>query len=50
MREHRILIGSEGPFDNILKIRPPITIGQEAVDMILHVMDKVLDEAEFLMG
>ena len=23
LRDHRILIGSEGPFDNILKIRPP---------------------------
>ena len=26
MRDHRILIGSEGPKDNILKIRPPLTI------------------------
>ena len=26
MRDHRILMGSEGPKDNILKIRPPLTI------------------------
>jgi len=48
MREHRILMGSEGPADNILKIRPPMTIEEEDVDMILSVMDKVLDEAEYL--
>ena len=50
MCEHRILMRSEGPADNILKIRPPMTIQKDDVDMILHVMDKVLDEAEFLMG
>ncbi len=49
MCEHRILMGSEGPADNILKIRPPMTIQKDDVNMILHVMDKVLDEAQFLM-
>lgn len=44
MRENRILMGSEGPFDNILKIRPPLTIDQEGVDMILTVLDQVLEE------
>ncbi|WP_457552722.1 aminotransferase class III-fold pyridoxal phosphate-dependent enzyme [Desulfobacula sp.] len=50
MREHRILMGSEGPYDNILKIRPPMTVEDEDVDYILEVMDKVLDEAQSLMG
>ena len=44
MRENRILMGSEGPFDNILKIRPPLTIDQEGIDMILTVLDQVLEE------
>lgn len=44
MRENRILIGSEGPHDNILKIRPPLTIDQEGVDMILATLKDVLDE------
>lgn len=44
MRENRILMGSEGPYDNILKIRPPLTIDQEGVDMILAVLDEVLEE------
>ncbi|MEY1557568.1 aminotransferase class III-fold pyridoxal phosphate-dependent enzyme [Yoonia sp. R2331] len=44
MRDHRILIGSEGPKDNILKIRPPMTIEADDVDMIVTVLDSVLSE------
>ncbi|MCT4657217.1 MAG: aminotransferase class III-fold pyridoxal phosphate-dependent enzyme [Cohaesibacter sp.] len=50
MRDHRILMGTEGPADNILKIRPPLTIEANDVDMILHVMDQVLEEATQLAG
>lgn len=49
LREHRILIGSEGPRDNILKIRPPLTIEADDIDMILHVMEDVLTEIETLV-
>ncbi|WP_299030859.1 aminotransferase class III-fold pyridoxal phosphate-dependent enzyme [uncultured Sulfitobacter sp.] len=44
MRDHRILIGSEGPKDNILKIRPPLTIEAADVAMIIAVMDQILGE------
>ena len=44
MRDHRILIGSEGPKDNILKIRPPLTIDSEGVEMILAALDSILSE------
>ncbi|MGI9369210.1 MAG: aminotransferase class III-fold pyridoxal phosphate-dependent enzyme, partial [Ruegeria sp.] len=44
MRDHRILIGSEGPKDNILKIRPPLTIEADDVDMILWALREVLSE------
>jgi len=50
LREHRILTGREGPNDNILKIRPPLTIDAEDIDMLLQVMDKVLEETTSLMG
>lgn len=46
MRDHRILIGSEGPKDNILKIRPPLTIDDEGVGMILTTLDQILAELE----
>ncbi|MDU8928202.1 aminotransferase class III-fold pyridoxal phosphate-dependent enzyme [Alisedimentitalea sp. MJ-SS2] len=44
MRDHRILIGSEGPKDNILKIRPPLTIEADDVDMIITTLGSILDE------
>ncbi|MBY6056385.1 aminotransferase class III-fold pyridoxal phosphate-dependent enzyme [Leisingera daeponensis] len=46
MRDHRILIGSEGPKDNILKIRPPLTIEAEDTDMIVEILDSILQEVE----
>ena len=44
MRDYRILMGSEGPKDNILKIRPPLTIDEEGIDMILFYLEKILGE------
>ena len=44
MREEHILMGSEGPADNILKIRPPLTIGEPDVDLLLAKMQQILSE------
>lgn len=44
LRECRILIGTEGPHDNVLKIRPPLTIDAEGVDMILTYLERILSE------
>ena len=44
MRDNRILIGSEGPNDNILKIRPPLTIEENDVDMLVTTLDSILKE------
>jgi 4-aminobutyrate aminotransferase-like enzyme/Ser/Thr protein kinase RdoA (MazF antagonist) len=46
MRENRILIGTEGPADNVLKIRPPLTFDRESVDVAVHVLDAILGEIE----
>lgn len=46
MRENRILIGTEGPADNVLKIRPPLTFDSEGVDTIVHTLEKILEEVE----
>ena len=48
MRDHRILMGSEGPHHNILKIRPPLTIEADDVEMLLTVLDEVLHEVTVL--
>jgi 4-aminobutyrate aminotransferase-like enzyme len=44
MRDTRILLGSEGPKDSILKIRPPLTIQPDDVDMIVVTLDCILNE------
>jgi 4-aminobutyrate aminotransferase-like enzyme/Ser/Thr protein kinase RdoA (MazF antagonist) len=46
MRENRILIGTEGPADNILKIRPPLTFDREGADTTVHALEKILGEIE----
>ena len=50
MRENRILIGTEGPADNILKIRPPLTFDREGVDVTVGVLDSILGEIESRLG
>ncbi|MEL7451682.1 MAG: aminotransferase class III-fold pyridoxal phosphate-dependent enzyme, partial [Pseudomonadota bacterium] len=44
MRAHRVLIGTEGPHDNVLKIRPPMTFDATAADHLLSRLDSVLAE------
>ena len=48
LRDHRILIGTDGPYDNVLKIRPPLTIGAEDCDLLLARLDDILVEAQLL--
>ena len=50
LREERILIGTEGPADNVLKIRPPLTVQAGDVDLLVATLDRVLTEAAFLGG
>jgi 4-aminobutyrate aminotransferase-like enzyme/Ser/Thr protein kinase RdoA (MazF antagonist)/murein DD-endopeptidase MepM/ murein hydrolase activator NlpD len=44
MRDRRVLLGTEGPHDNVLKIRPPMTFDSEAASALLDVLDEVLSE------
>ncbi|MDH5233674.1 MAG: aminotransferase class III-fold pyridoxal phosphate-dependent enzyme, partial [Gemmatimonadota bacterium] len=44
LREERILIGTEGPADNVLKIRPPLTVERDDIDALLEALDRVLAE------
>ena len=43
MRENRVLLGSDGPKDNVIKIRPPLTIDLEDAQMLLETFSGVLD-------
>jgi len=50
MRDHRILTQVGGPGVNIIKLLPPLIIGDEEVEMIVSAFDAVLDEATRLRG
>ena len=42
MRDSGILLGTDGPFHNVLKIRPPMPFNREDADRLLSTLDKVL--------
>lgn len=45
LRERRILLGTEGPDDNVLKIRPPMTFDAAAAERLLSELDDALAAA-----
>lgn len=45
LREQRILIGSDGPDHNVLKIRPPLTFSINDADYLLSALRNILQEA-----
>ena len=44
MREEGVLIGTEGPFGNVLKIRPPMPFTQADGERLCRALDRVLAE------
>jgi 4-aminobutyrate aminotransferase-like enzyme len=42
MRDHHILLGTDGPFHNVIKIRPPLPFSTADADRLIETMDKVL--------
>jgi len=44
LRDHRILAGLEGPDNNVLKIRPPLTIDAQGVGQLVETLDTILGD------
>jgi 4-aminobutyrate aminotransferase-like enzyme/Ser/Thr protein kinase RdoA (MazF antagonist) len=44
MREHGILLGTDGPFHNVIKIRPPMPFTAADADFLMATMDRILAE------
>jgi 4-aminobutyrate aminotransferase-like enzyme len=42
MKAHGILLSTDGPLDNVIKIKPPMVLTQEDVDMVLQLLDEEL--------
>jgi 4-aminobutyrate aminotransferase-like enzyme len=44
MRDRGILLGTDGPFQNVIKIRPPMPFTREDGDHLVQVLDETLQE------
>jgi len=44
MKEERILVSSDGPFQNVLKIKPPMVFNRENADFFVSKLDQILAE------
>jgi 4-aminobutyrate aminotransferase-like enzyme len=44
MKDYGILISTDGPLHNVLKLKPPIVFNEQNADEVVRVLDKVLAE------
>ena len=44
MRDHGILISTDGPLENVLKLKPPIVFSEQNADEVVFTLDKILQE------
>lgn len=44
MRERGILLSTDGPFHNVLKIKPPLVFTEANADFLVAMLDEILDE------
>lgn len=44
MREKNILFGTDGPFHNVLKIRPPMPFSESDADRLIQTLSEVFGE------
>jgi 4-aminobutyrate aminotransferase-like enzyme/Ser/Thr protein kinase RdoA (MazF antagonist) len=47
MRDAGILLGTDGPFDNVIKIRPPMPFDESNAERLVANMDRILGEDFF---
>ncbi len=44
LREHHILVSTDGPYDNVIKIKPPLSFNQANCDELVSRIDTILSE------
>ena len=42
MRDHGVLLSTDGPFHNVLKIKPPLCFTRDDADHLIETLDRVL--------
>lgn len=48
LRERGVLAGTDGPYENVIKLRPPLILMPDDVDLFVGVLDSVLQEDCFV--
>jgi 4-aminobutyrate aminotransferase-like enzyme len=46
LREIGILLGTDGPYHNVVKIRPPMPFSEQDADLLVESLDRVLGELQ----
>ena len=44
LREKRILVGLEGPYENVIKISPPLCVDKDDINTFLKFFSNILEE------
>jgi 4-aminobutyrate aminotransferase-like enzyme len=44
LRERGVLAGTDGPFHNVIKVRPPLCFSEADADLFVSALDDVLAE------
>jgi 4-aminobutyrate aminotransferase-like enzyme len=44
LRDHGILLGTDGPYHNVVKIRPPMPFNQSDAEFLLEKLELILKE------
>jgi len=44
MKDHGILVSTDGPLHNVIKIKPPLAFTEANADFLVRTMDKILEE------
>jgi len=47
LRDHHLLLSTDGPEENVLKIKPPLVFTRENADRLVETLDRILREDEF---
>jgi 4-aminobutyrate aminotransferase-like enzyme/Ser/Thr protein kinase RdoA (MazF antagonist)/murein DD-endopeptidase MepM/ murein hydrolase activator NlpD len=47
LRDHRLLLSTDGPQDNVLKIKPPLVFTRADANRLVETMARILEEDEF---
>jgi 4-aminobutyrate aminotransferase-like enzyme len=46
MKDRGVLLSTDGPFENVLKIKPPMVLTPDDVDMVLRILDVEIPNVE----